>query len=160
MARKMYALGILLILVFGVIASLTYGRSPAGARTLNNGIDVLGNITNLPNAPDVVYQQLLPVAQQIVTARQALDVAEKEFGFSDTQIDPQARAVPVVVSVGPPPHYQNMAAWVVTRDIDWYLPTPLGHKGRQAHKMCIIIDATTGRYIMAYSAGSITQLQQ
>lgn len=160
MARKRYALSILLILVFGGVVLLASGRSPAGARTPANGIEAPGNITDLPSAPDVVYQRPLSVAQQVLTARQALDAAEKEFGFSDTQIDPQARAVPVVVSAGLPPHYQNMAAWVVTRDIDWYLPTPLGHKGRQAHKMCIIIDATTGKYIMAYSAGSITQLQQ
>jgi len=129
---------------------------------LNSGlpIDTPGSITDLPAARGVTYESPLSAGVQVATIRQALDAAEREFGSVDTQVDPIARVVPVVVSIGLTPAYQHMKALVVTTDGPIYLPTRPGTAGQAAYKFCVVIDAVTGKYIMAYPAGPRTTLSQ
>ncbi|HZS92886.1 MAG TPA: hypothetical protein VFE42_36030 [Chloroflexota bacterium] len=119
----------------------------------DGGITIPGSISDLPQANGVTYEGPLAVGSQFVTSRQALDSAEAEFGLTDGQIDLTARAVPVVVSVGLTPSLQHIQAWVVTANADLLSAGRPGTQGTITHKMCIIVDAMTGRYIMAYAAG-------
>jgi len=140
-------------------------RSPDARQPLNHvgvrasqaptgsDIEVPGTIGALPHANGVVYESPLPAAARRVTARQALNAAEKEFTLTDSQINKKARAVPVVLSIGQAPGHQHMKAWVVTANVDMALPSRPGTRGTVAHKLCIVIDAATGTYIMAYPAG-------
>ena len=75
-----------------------------------------GSISDLPANPGVVYEAPLAesaIKLSTVSARQAIDVAENEFGLADGQIDPTARVVPVIVSVGGTPYMPLAAAVIV-----------------------------------------------
>ena len=114
-----------------------------------------GAVSSLPQANGVAYGTALSPATLAVSARQAINAAEQEYGLTDVQIDPIARATAVVVSVGMSPTEQNMRVWVVTADVPVALRggprTPPGALSR----LCILIDASTGKYVMAYGAGPL-----
>jgi hypothetical protein len=89
-------LGIVLgILWYGVQTGTAAHR--VGRRSADLGTP--GNVSSLPQANAVAYGAALSPATLAVSARQAINVAEHEFGLTDAQIDPIARATPVVVSV-------------------------------------------------------------
>jgi hypothetical protein len=106
---------------------------------------------SLPQANGVTYGGA--ALSPIISARQAITAAEQEYGLTDAQIDPVARATAVLVSVGMSPAEQNMRVWVVTADVPVALRggphTPPGTVSR----LCILIDASTGKSVMAYGAG-------
>jgi hypothetical protein len=91
----------------------------------------------------------------MISARQAIIAAEQEYGLTDAQIDPGARATAVLVSVGSLPTEQNMRVWVVTADVPVALRGGLRMPAGTLSKLCILIDASTGKYIMAYGAGPL-----
>jgi hypothetical protein len=113
-----------------------------------------GAVSSLPQANGVGYGTALPPATLAVSARQAINTAEQEYGLTDAQIDPTARATPVVVSVGLSPTEQNMHVWVVTAHVKVALRAPT-ESGKALSNLCILIDASTGKYIMAYGAGPL-----
>jgi hypothetical protein len=116
-------------------------------------LDIPGDSGSLPQANGVTYGGA--VLSPIISARQAINAAEQEYGLTDAQIDPVARATAVLVSVGTLPTEQNMRVWVVTADVPVALRggprTPAG----TLSKLCILIDALTGKYVMAYGAGPL-----
>ena len=73
---------------------------------------------------------------------------------TDAQIDPIARAAPVVVSVGHSSTNQNLHVWVVTANMKVALRAPTV-AGKALSKLVILIDASTGTYIMAYGTGPL-----
>lgn len=152
MNRRKQALTIGLLLTGLGLGGGMLSLSGTHARAAS-GIEVPGDITALPQANGVTYEATLPVADRRVTTRQALDVAEREFALTDSQIDTSARAVPVVLTVGSSLAQKHMKAWVVTANVDMYLPSRPGTHGTRAHKLCVIVDAATGKYILAYPAG-------
>ncbi len=90
-----------------------------------------------------------------VSTRVALNAASAAFGLGDSDVDPNARAVPAIVSVGALPANQNIKAWLVTFDKDTYSQGPIGPGRPQmvSHKLCVVVDATTGQYAVAFNAG-------
>ncbi len=139
---------ILTIGVSGALRSLTTETTHAGV-----GIEVPGTLAALPQANGVAYEGSLSALDQHVTIRQALDAAEREFNLTDAQVDANARVVPAIVSVGLAPQEQHMKVLVVTTDVDLLSAGRLNTPATVTHKMCILVDAATGKYIMAYAAG-------
>src|SRR4051794_3622286 len=111
--KSLLILGVLIVGVGGSVRLLTTPATHAGG-----SIEVPGTLTDLPQANGVTYEGPRPASEQLVTTRQALDAAEKEFGLTDTQIDPTARVVPAIVSVGLSPQEQHMSVLVVTANVD------------------------------------------
>jgi hypothetical protein len=118
------------------------------------GITVPGRISALPDAsPAKVTLAPLPLDQAQASARHALDAAEAAWGVTDSDVDPNARAMPAVISVGNGGLTQNVKAWVVTLNHDTYSQGPAWDPVQVKHKLVVVIDATTGKYLMAYNAG-------
>jgi hypothetical protein len=135
-------------------------RRPASTTVLptatitTTGITVPGSISALPDAsPAKVTLAPLPLDQAQVSARQALDAAEAAWGATDSDVDPNARAVPAVISVGNGGLTQNVKAWVVTLNHDTHSQGPAWDPVQVKHKLVVVIDATTGKSLMAYNAG-------
>jgi hypothetical protein len=95
----------------------------------------------------------LPLSETQVTTRQALNAAEAAFNPTDSDVDPNARAVPAIISVGTAGLNQNVKAWVVVLNKDTYSHGPAWDPVRVKHKLCVVIDATTGQFRVAYNAG-------
>jgi hypothetical protein len=152
--KRIFLSGILAAFVLGGVV-LSLSRLSIHAVTVAS-LDVPGSITDLPANPGVVYESTLPASAQHVTARQSINAAEAEFQLTDAQIDPRARAVPVVVSVGDSLAEQHMHAWVVTADVDMQNAGGPGTPHFVTHKFCIVVASTTGKYIMGYQCGPRT----
>jgi hypothetical protein len=135
--------------------------TPTATATITaTGITVPGDISAIPDAsPEKVTLAPLPLNQTQVSARQALDAAEAQWHATDSDVDPNARAVPAVISVGNGGLVQNVKAWVVTLNHDTESQGPAWDPVRVKHKLVVVIDATTGQYLMAYNAGPSQILQ-
>lgn len=134
---------------FGIRAGVF--AHPAAHAAIDLGMP--GSISSLPQANGVAYGAA--VVSPAISARQAIDAAEAEYGLTDAQIDPVARATAVVVNVGASPAEQNMHVWVVTADTSVAVRGRPGAPAESLPQLCILIDAFTGKYIMAYGAGPI-----
>jgi len=93
-----------------------------------------------------------------VPIRTALNVAEAEFHQTDSDVDPMARAVPALVSIGTLAIRQNMKVWLVTFNAEQDSEGPPGSPIWVSHKLCVLVDAITGNFIEGYTAGPETRL--
>jgi len=88
----------------------TLHRSPAHGRSAvgPSGIDVPGNVADLPQLPPDIRVAALPLSGTSLSARQALDAAEGWSHSTDTYVDSNARAIPVSLDYGLAPGDQNL----------------------------------------------------
>ncbi|HZS89742.1 MAG TPA: hypothetical protein VFE42_19915 [Chloroflexota bacterium] len=148
-SRNLLAIGLTVTIAVGGIVQAANHIDVTAATS----IDLPGSITGLPAAPPETFFAPLALSQTHVSSRQALDAAEAWSGSTDSDVDRSSRAVPAVVSVGQNPLYHNMKAWVVTINADTVSHGPVGSPKFVSHKLCIVIDALTGHFIMAFNAG-------
>jgi len=64
------------------------------------------------------------------------------------QIDPNTGAIPAVISKKLDPVHQNQRAWIVVADV----AVPAPQSGIVFHKLGIVVDAKTGKYLYTYTA--------
>lgn len=81
---------------------------------------------------------------------EAVAAAKTRFGLSDDQIDKSTGAVRGVVSLRGDSRHQGIRAWIVVADVD--VPG-FGPNTRKLvyHKVCIVIDAVSGKFKFAYA---------
>ena len=116
------------------------------------------NVALLPSREDIRLVSLPATALPTgtngmpkVTAAAALNVAEARFGFSDSQVDPSSGLVSAVISLRRDALHQNIKAWVIPLVID--IPGQGPKPGSTMyHRLCIVVDATTGKFVFAYAA--------
>lgn len=122
------------------------------------GIGASDNVALLPSRPDVTVVRLpesrLPRTSSgapAVTAMQALLSAEREFGLSDQQIDAGVGLVSGVVSHRGDSLHHDIKSWIVTANVET-MGQGLTTRDTVYRKLCIVIDAESGRYMFAYTA--------
>jgi len=120
-------------------------------------IDVPGDISAVPAAADTTVAPLT-LSETQVPIRTALNVAEAEFHRTDSDVDPLARAVPALVSYGIMAKNQNMKVWLVTFNMEIDSEGIIGSTHWAAHKLCVLVDAISGNFKVAYTCGPDTKL--
>lgn len=137
-------LGILAAVLAAVI-SYTVVTSVAGLRaSAMPAWQVSADVSAVPPRPDISLQPLA-ASQLAVPASQAVDAAKAFFGLSDSQI---VTAVPADISKMGDPIHSHQHAWVVVANDD--IPA-MGTPGMVFHKLCIVLDGSSGRNLWAYS---------
>lgn len=131
------------------LAAVTVASHVADAHA-GTGLRTSANVQRIPSRPDVKLSAS-PAADSKVSAGAALAAAEAAFGLSDAQIDSNIGIVRARVTVPGDPRRHNLHAWVVTANVDIMGQGPATWN-LMYRKLCIVIDATTGRYVFAYTA--------
>ena len=153
------------IVATSVIVASVAAVAHAGLSSTSD-VTAPGNIAAIPWAPDTSYAPLT-LSETRITSRQALDAAEAWSSSTDSDIDPNARATPAIVTVGQNPAihavnpaFDHIKAWVVTINRDpgslgplTTIANPTEYVRFVSHKLCIVIDALSGKFIVAYNAG-------
>lgn len=124
--------------------TMCFGLIRASAST---AMPVSGDVGKLPHSNSV---RALPVvtAGIAIPADEALQVATREFNVASTELDSDAGIVRASLTLGAGGSYSNRDTWVISVNRD--TPSPTGKV--VFHKLCIAIDAQTGKYLFAYTA--------
>jgi len=124
-------------------------------------IPIHGDISLVPQRYDFELRPL-PLAEVPqsrpgvlkITGERALALAEERWGLEDSHIDPIAGVARAYVTMvgDPQPRNQNMKVWIVTARMDFQSQGPRGNPRFVTHRLCIMIDAESGKHILSYRA--------
>lgn len=110
------------------------------------------DVRALPQRPDIRTMPLaLGDASVRTTLIGAVSTAEKEFNLPDTAVDRTIGVVPARITVAGSRKHQAEAVWIVTADADIMGQGP-ATRNTVYRKLCIVINAASGRYEFAYAA--------
>lgn len=127
---------------------------------------VSDNVSLLPARWSVIADPLplseMPVVTQgansgslRVSPDQALTAAQREFNVPDAAIDQHIGVVRAKISLRGSEVHRDQKVYIVTADAVTHWPIGQGQT-RSYSKLCIVVDATTGRYEFAYPADVAT----
>jgi hypothetical protein len=127
-----------------------------------NDIPVSGDVSTLPQRSDMIVSALAEASlprnvhgEVAVTGQQAIEVTLARWGLSYSDIDPEVGAVRALWSRAGNSHAPRKV-WIVTANADSMSQGPARSRHYVQHKLCTVIDATTGEYYLAYSCGPST----
>lgn len=122
-------------------------------------LPVSGNVSALPQRWDMKVEPLAEVdlptdarGAVAVSGQQAIQTTEKYWGMSDSDVDPTLGAVRELFSGNG--RVQGRKVWIVTTNTAVMSQGPPTSKHFVTDKLCTVIDAATGHFLLAYTAGS------
>lgn len=127
--------------IFGVVG----GQDRGGARA-SSAVSVSYSVSRLPHRPDIVYESLSP-SVKVIAPSVAVQAAEVGFGIPSSAIDTSIPVTPAIVTLVGSRNHQHEAAWVITANYNVRGPA----NGVLYRKVCIVVNASTGRYEYAYA---------
>lgn len=89
-----------------------------------------------------------------VTGERAIDIAMKYWGLSESDIDPEIGAVRARWRPSGKPASQTRKVWIVTSHAKIMSQGPATSRHFVTDRLCTVIDAGSGQFLMAYAAGT------
>jgi hypothetical protein len=108
------------------------------------------DVSRLPQRIDV---ELKPLAHVSLPASAAVQAAKDYWGLSDSDLDTTIGAVSAAYTQPGNPRIQNLPVWIVPANAEVMSQGPRNSPHFVTHKLCIVIDATTGKHVLSYAAG-------
>lgn len=109
-------------------------------------VPVSTDVGKLPFRNDLSVKPLT-VGPGLIDAQAAVTAATASFGLSVSNVDSGIGVVSALLTKGRMKEYQDRKVWITTFDVT--IPAPVN--GIVYHKLSVVVDALTGRYLFAYS---------